>query len=324
MTILITGGAGFIGSNLARALSASGELVTVFDDLSTGSLANLEGAEIHEMIVGDIRDLESVRQAVTGVDVIYHLAALPSVQRSVSDPERTHHVNVDGTLNVLLAARDAGVDRIIYASSSSVYGDTPTLPKHEQMPVAPLSPYAASKLAGEAYCRSFAHAFGMKTTCLRFFNVFGPGQDPDSQYAAVIPRFIARMLAGDPPEIYGDGTQTRDFTFIGNAVQACRLAAAAGQRAMGEAINVACGERISLLQLVELLNDTLGTKIQPVHSHPKDGDIRHSLADIEKARDLLGYRPLIEVRDGLAQTVQWFSGRMSPSDRGSLRVDQAS
>lgn len=321
MNILITGGAGFIGSNLARALSASGDFVRVIDDLSTGSMANLTGAEIDEMTIGDIRDWETVRRAVTGADVIYHFAALPSVQRSIADPERTHHVNVDGTLNVLLAARDAGIDRIVYASSSSVYGDTPTLPKHEQMAIAPLSPYAASKLAGEVYCRSFAHAFGMRTTCLRFFNVFGPRQDPESQYAAVIPRFIVRMLAGDAPEIFGDGLQTRDFTFVGNAVQACLLAAAAGQGAIGEAINVACGQRISLLQLVELLNDTMGTAIQPVHSTPKEGDVRHSLADIEKARELLGYRPLVGLRDGLAQTVEWITTRMDVPTAGNLKIE---
>jgi UDP-glucose 4-epimerase len=298
--------------------------VRVLDDLSTGSLSNLAGTEIDDMIIGDIRDQDTVRQAVTGVGVIYHLAALPSVQRSLSDPERTHHVNVDGTLNVLLAARDAGVDRIIYASSSSVYGDTPTLPKHEQMVIAPLSPYAASKLSGEVYCRAFAHAFGMKTTCLRFFNVFGPRQDPDSQYAAVIPRFIGRMMAGDPPEIYGDGSQTRDFTFVGNAIQACLLAAGAGPGAIGEVINIACGQRISLLQLVELLNDSLGTAIQPVHSAPKEGDVRHSLADIEKARGLLGYRPLVGLRDGVAQTVEWFSIRMNLAARANVTIDQAS
>jgi len=307
VNVLVTGGAGFIGSNLARALASAGDAVRVLDDFSTGRPENLAGVEGQvEVVKADIRDQLQVSRAVAGVEVVYHLAALPSVARSVADPLASHQVNVDGTLNVLLAARDAGARRLVYASSSSVYGDTPVLPKHEEMPVSPRSPYAASKLAGEAYCRGFARVYPLETVCLRFFNVFGPRQDPSSQYAAVVPRFVTRMLAGIPAEITGDGRQTRDFTFVANAVEACRLAAAAGPAGVGEAINVGCSDRISVLDLVDLINDLLGTSIAPVFTAARPGDVRDSQAAVTKADRLLGYRPLVPVRDGLAATIRWF------------------
>jgi UDP-glucose 4-epimerase len=306
--VLVTGGAGFIGSNLVHSLAAAGEVVRVLDDLSTGHPENLAGIEEQvEVLKGDVRDPVQVARAVKGVEVVHHLAALPSVARSVADPLASHQVNVDGTLNVLMAARDAGVRRVVYASSSSVYGDTPVLPKHEEMPVSPRSPYAASKLAGEAYCRGFARVYPLETVCLRFFNIFGPRQDPESQYAAVIPRFVTRMLAGVPAEVTGDGRQTRDFTFVANAVEACRLASVAGPEAVGEAMNIGCGDRISLLELISLLNDLLGGDIEPVFTAPRPGDVRDSKASVAKAADLLGYRPLIPVREGLAATIRWFA-----------------
>ena len=316
MTVVVTGGAGFIGSSLVRALLAAGEQVRVLDDLSTGRRANLDGllGEV-ELLVGDVREPARTRRALRRAEVVYHLAALPSVARSVAEPRASHSVNAEGTLNLLLAARDQGVRRVVYASSSSVYGDTPVLPKHEDMPVAPRSPYAASKLAGEGYCRAFAHAFGLETVSLRFFNVFGPRQDPASQYAAVVPRFVTRMLAGQPPQIRGDGGQTRDFTFVANAVHACRLAAAA-PAASGEACNVGCDQRISVLDLVELLNQLLGTALEPVFAPPRPGDVRDSQAAIGKAERLLGYRPLVAVQAGLARTVEWFAGVPSATPAG--------
>jgi UDP-N-acetylglucosamine/UDP-N-acetyl-alpha-D-glucosaminouronate 4-epimerase len=320
MRVLVTGGAGFIGSNLVRALAADGDTVRVLDDFSTGRQANLDGlgGDV-EVIEGDIRDPLAVRKAVAGVEVVHHLAALPSVARSVADPRAAHEVNVDGTLTVLLEARDAGVGRLVYASSSSVYGNTPTLPKHEEMPVSPRSPYAAAKLAGEAYCRAFAGVYPLETVCLRFFNVFGPRQDPASQYAAVVPRFVTRMLVGRPAEVTGDGGQTRDFTYVANAVSACRLAAAAGPEAVGEAMNVGCNERISVLDLVELVNDRLGRRVEPVFTAPRPGDVRDSQAAIDKAQRLLGYRPLVPVRDGLAATVAWFAEGPEPDEGARQR-----
>jgi UDP-glucose 4-epimerase len=304
MDVLVTGGAGFIGSNLVRHLLAAGDRVRVLDDLSTGHRANLEGVEA-EVIEGDVRDQELVRRACRGAEVVYHLAALPSVARSLADPARTNDVNVRGTLSVLLAARAEGVRRVVYASSSSIYGDAPTLPKEEGMPPLPRSPYAAAKLAGEAYCRAFTASLGLETVSLRFFNVFGPRQDPASPYAAVIPRFASRMLAGEPPVIFGDGRQSRDFTYVANAVRACRLAAEADGEVAGEVLNVACGRRTSLLELVALLNRLLGTSLEPVFADPQPGDVRHSEAAIAKAERLLGYRPLVGVEEGLAETVEW-------------------
>jgi nucleoside-diphosphate-sugar epimerase len=306
VTVVVTGGAGFIGSNLARSLVDAARPVRVVDDLSTGSEANLDGLDV-EFLREDVRDLQAMRRALDGAEVVFHLAALPSVARSMADPLRTHSVNVDGTTSVLMAALQAGIRRVVYASSSSVYGDIPTLPKHEGMAPSPRSPYAAAKLAAEAYCQAFARAYGLETVSLRFFNVFGPAQDPSSPYAAVIPRFLARMLAGERPEIYGDGHQSRDFTFVENAMRACLLAAAAGPEAAGEAMNVACGSRITLLDLVATLNDILGTDLQPTFAAPRPGDVRHSLASIEKASELLGYRPVMDVSSGLRATAEWFA-----------------
>jgi UDP-glucose 4-epimerase len=309
-SILITGGAGFIGSNVAVSLAAQGREVRVLDDLSTGSASNLEeaGAEV-ELRTGDVRDRDAIRRAVAGCDVVFHFAALPRVARSIADPSGTHDVNVTGTLNVLLAARDAGVRRVVYASSSSIYGDTPTLPKHEDMAPLPRSPYAAGKLSGEAYCRAFASVYALETVALRFFNVFGPRQDPTSEYAAVIPRFITRMLAGQHPQIYGDGRQSRDFTYIDNVVDGCVRAAAGGPESSGQVMNVACGERITLLDLVAAINRLLETNLAPELAEPRAGDVRHSLAAIEKAAELIGYRPSVSVYDGLARTVTWFTAR---------------
>jgi nucleoside-diphosphate-sugar epimerase len=317
MNVLVTGGAGFIGSSLVRSLAGDGHAVRVLDDFSTGRKENLDGVEGDlEVLEGDVRDPAAVARAVAGAEVVHHLAALPSVARSVADPRASHQVNVDGTLNVLLAAVDAGVGRVVYASSSSVYGDTPVLPKHEAMPVSPRSPYAAAKLAGEAYCRSFARVYPLQTICLRFFNVFGPRQDPASPYAAVVPRFVTRMLAGQPAEVTGDGRQTRDFTFVDNAVQACRLAAGAGPEAVGEAMNVGCGDRISVLDLVELINGLLPQRVDPVLVAARPGDVRDSQAAVDKAERLIGYRPLVPVRDGVAATVRWFAGA-STSTKGA-------
>jgi UDP-glucose 4-epimerase len=315
MNVLVTGGAGFIGSNLVEALVASGDEVHVLDDVSTGSLHNL--ADIRpdpNVIIGDIRDHELVVDAVRDIEVVVHLAALPSVARSVRDPVTTHRVNVDGTLNVLQAARRAGVRRVVYASSSSVYGDTPRLPKDEDMPLSPQSPYAASKAAGEGYCRAFARVYGLETVSLRLFNVFGPRQDPASEYAAVIPRFIDRMLAGRSPEIFGDGGQSRDFTYVANVVDALQLAAGAGPEAVGEALNVGCGSRTTLLELISTLNELLGASIVPTISPPRSGDVRHSHADIAKAEQLLGYRPRFSVEAGLSKTIAWFAGRQAVTE----------
>ena len=315
--VLVTGGAGFIGSNLVRSLLASGRDVRVLDDLSTGRMVNLDEVASHlDLVVGDLRDAEVVRGAVRGVDTVFHLGAIPSVARSVADPIASHTVNVDGTVHVLTAARELDVRRVVFASSSSVYGDTPTLPKHEGMPVGPLSPYAASKLAGEGYCRAYANVFGVETVALRFFNVFGPRQNPASEYASVIPRFVTAMAAGERPAIFGDGLQTRDFTFVENVVRACELAAAAGPDASGEVVNVGCGGRASLLDLVAMLNDVLGTSIEPEFRPPRPGDVRDSEASIERATALIGFRPTVSMREGLERTVAWFSDREAPVATG--------
>lgn len=304
----MTGGAGFIGSNLVSALVADGHKVSVLDDLSTGSMTNLRDvAEDIEMVVGDIRAPEQVRKALVGREVVYHLAALPRVARSVADPVGTHLVNVNGTLNVLIAARDMGVRRVVFASSSSVYGDTPVLPKHEDMAPRPLSPYAASKLSGEGYCRSFSNVFGLESVSLRFFNVFGSRQDPTGEYATAVPRFICRMQGGERPVIFGDGRQSRDFTYIDNVVRACRLAAKAERNVSGEVINVGGGERTSLLDLIRLVNDILGTDIEPEFTDPRPGDVRDTEASVAKAEELLGFRSEVDLREGLARTAAWFA-----------------
>jgi len=312
--VLVTGGGGFIGSNLVEALLRRGDDVRVIDNFATGRRENLaeaeswaaEGGGHYELLEGDIRDPETVRRAVEGCDVVLHQAAIPSVARSVADPLTSHGVNVDGTLNLLLAARDLGVKRFVAASSSSLYGESPTLPKVETMCPDPISPYGLDKLAAETYCRLFHRLYGLGTVALRYFNVFGPRQDPSSEYSAVIPKFTAALLAGRAPTIYGDGGQTRDFTYIENVVRANLLAAEAPEEACGEAYNIACGERISLLDLVERLGRITGREIAPVHGDPRPGDIRHSLADIGKARRLLGYEPVVTLDEGLERTVAWY------------------
>jgi len=310
LTVLVTGGAGFIGSNLVRELVALGEHVVAFDDLSTGSALNLEGVGGRlDLVIGDIRDASAVRRAARGARAVFHLAALGSVERSIGDPFTSHAVNVDGTLNALVAAREEGAERFVYASSSSVYGDTPTLPKDETMTVSPLSPYAASKLAGESYCRAFYRSYDLGTVCLRFFNVFGPRQDPDSRYAAVIPRFITAIDEGRAPEIYGDGHQSRDFTYVDNVVQALIQAASADGPALGEAMNIACGGRISLLELVAELNTVMGASVKPVFRPKRRGDVAHSEAGIDKARELIGYSPSTTFSEGLAMTAGWFTSQ---------------
>jgi nucleoside-diphosphate-sugar epimerase len=301
---LVTGAAGFIGSNIVEELVARGERVRAVDNLSTGRLLNLTPFDDKiEYIQGDIGDPHILEQALEGVDYIIHQAALPSVPRSIDDPLASNDSNINATLRLLVAARDAGVKRLVFASSSSVYGDTPTLPKREDMPTHPLSPYAVSKLAGENYCRVFTHVYGLPTVSLRYFNVFGPRQDPTSQYAAVIPAFISAMLKGQPPTIYGDGLQSRDFTYVGNVVQA-NLLACESESAVGKTINIACGVSISLLDLVATINSLLGTEIEPVHEPPRPGDVKHSLADITLARGLLGYEPTIDFNQGLKKTIE--------------------
>jgi len=287
---LVTGGAGFIGSHIVERLLKDGKQVRVIDNFVTGKRENLNGhiAKL-ELVEGDILDLELVRKAVEGIEVIFHQAALRSVPLSVDNPLATNEVNTQGTLNILLAARDSGVKRVVYASSSSVYGDSPRLPKTEDQATAPISPYAVSKLAGENYCSVFTKVYGLETISLRYFNVFGPRQDPRSQYAAVIPKFISRALKGKPLEVHGDGLQSRDFTYIDDVVQANLLAAAA-EKGVGEAFNVAKGKAYSLLDLIAALSRILGKNLQWVHTPSRQGDVRHTLADISKARRVLGYK----------------------------------
>lgn len=305
MRVLVTGGAGFIGSHLVEGLIAEGVDVRVFDDFSAGKMTNLAAVRGRiEVYKGDVRDMAAVRRAVEGVNVVFHLAALGSVPRSVKDPVTSNAVNVNGTLGVLVASREAGVRRVVYASSSSVYGDTPALPKHESFPTVPVSPYGVSKLAGELYCRSFWQVYGLKTFSLRYFNVFGPRQDPQSQYAAVIPRFVSHFLAGRPPQVYGDGEQTRDFTYVANVVRANILAMRA-TRGFGQAFNIAAGGRTSVNTLAERLRRLTGASASAAHVDSRPGDVQHSYAAIGLAREVLGYEPLINLNDGLRQTVEW-------------------
>lgn len=304
MRYLVTGGAGFIGSHLAEALVARGANVRVLDNLATGSEVNVAHLQNDiEFIFGDLRNLDTVRGAMQGVDVVFHEGALASVPRSIDDPLGSLESNVNGTLHVLLAARDAGVRRVIYASSSSVYGDTPTLPKREDMPTNPQSPYAIHKLAGEQLCLAFTRFYHLETVALRYFNVFGPRQDPASQYAAVIPRFLSALLSGSRPLVFGDGEQTRDFTYVGNVVEA-NLRAAEVPDASGHVINVGCGKRIALNELLRLACDLLERSTPAEYLPARAGDLRHSLADISEASHLLGYQPLISIREGLQRTLE--------------------
>jgi UDP-glucose 4-epimerase len=315
MSVLVTGGGGFIGSHLVEALIQRGASVRALDNLTTGHRANLAGALAHPeaqkaftFIEGDVTDRKTVQEAIKGVEYVLHQAALPSVQRSVEDPITSNQVNVEGTLNVLVAAQEAGVRRVVYASSSSVYGDSPQLPKIESMPTNPLSPYAVSKLAAEAYCRAFTRVYGLETVSLRYFNVFGPRQDPNSLYAAVLPRFIEALLSQESPVIYGDGAQSRDFTYIENVVQANLLALEA-VGAGGEAFNIACGENVSLKAVLECLAEFSNQVVAPEYQASRAGDIKHSLADISKAERMLGYRPVIPFREGLKRTLEFFRQR---------------
>jgi nucleoside-diphosphate-sugar epimerase len=307
---LVTGGAGFIGSNVVTELIHRGHRVRVLDNFSTGRRENL--AQVRDridLIEGDLRDPAAVRRAVTDVRYVLHLGALPSVPLSMEDPLSTNAVNVTGTLNLLQAAEEAGVERLVFSSSCAVYGDSPVLPKTESMIPAPKSPYAASKLAGEHYCQAFSEAFGLETVSLRYFNVFGPRQDPTSQYAAVIPNFVTALLRGERPTIFGDGKQSRDFVYVANVVEANLLAAEA-PAAAGRVLNIAAGRRYTLLDLVDVLNDLLGTDIAPVHGPPRPGDVRHSVADITAAREVLGYEPQVSFREGLERTVAWYRDRL--------------
>jgi len=302
---LVTGGAGFIGSHLSEELVRRGHRVRVADSLITGKRDNLAHISGVDFLEGDLADLEVARRAVEGCDFVLHQAAIPSVPRSVKDPLTSNRANVDATLNVLVASRDAGVKRLVFAASSSAYGDTPTLPKHEKMPTNPLSPYALQKVIGEEYLRMFTRLYGLETVAIRYFNVFGPRQDPTSPYSGVISVFAAALLENRPPTIFGDGTQTRDFTYVANVVDGV-LRACQAPGASGEVINVATGGRISLNQLFEEMRKMVGGTVSPIYAEGRKGDVRDSQADITKARDLLGYEPIVSFEEGLKKTVDWY------------------
>ena len=302
---LVTGGAGFIGSHLAEELVRRGERVRVADSFITGKRENLAHIPGVELVEGDLADLAVATRAVAGVDYVLHQAAIPSVPRSVQDPLTSNRANIDASLNVLVAARDAGVKRVVYAGSSSAYGDTPTLPKVETMGTAPLSPYALQKLVAEQYCQMFTRLYGLETVTIRYFNVFGPRQDPSSPYSGVISLFIRALVEGRQPTIYGDGEQTRDFTYVANVVDGV-LRACTAPDASGEVINVATGGRISLNELFRVLKTLTGATVEPTYAETRAGDVRDSQADIGKARRLLGYEPSVALDTGLEQTVAWF------------------
>ena len=311
MKFLITGGAGFIGSNLVGFLLEKNFSVRVIDNFSTGRKENLKEFEKDiELIEGDIRNYDFVLKNSKGVEVVLHQAALPSVPRSIVDPLTSNDVNVNGTLNVLAAAKNNNVWRVVCASSSSVYGDTPELPKHEGMTLNPLSPYAVTKLTGEKYVKVFADIYGMETVALRYFNVFGPKQDPDSQYSAVIPKFITAMLQGNQPVIFGDGEQSRDFTYISNVIDANYLAATADMKEFGLAVNCASRGRITLNSLVDSINYILHSDILPVYAQPRKGDIIHSFAEIKLAEELFGYNPSVDFNTGLEKTIEYFRQKL--------------
>lgn len=305
MKVLVTGGAGFIGSHLAEELTKDNEVI-ILDNLSTGRLENIKslvGLDNVNFIRGSVTDLTFLKGAFKDIDYIYHQAAIPSVPRSIQYPENSNEANIIGTLNVLIAAKDSGVKKVVFASSSSVYGDTTTLPKSEEMPVNPLSPYAVTKATGEFYCKVFKEIYGLQTISLRYFNVFGPRQDPNSQYAAVIPKFITAILKGEPPIIFGDGEQSRDFSFIKHVVSANILACKSNKTGI---FNIACGRQITINQLVNMLNEILGKDVEPVHNEERPGDIKHSLADISSARSF-GYDPKGNFKNELRETVKWFT-----------------
>jgi len=308
---LVTGGAGFIGSSIARALIARGDGVRIIDNFSTGKRENLaEIADRIELLEGDIRDDKLLAKAIAGVEVVYHEAAIASVPQSMAEPLENHAVNATGTMRVLEAARRAGVRRVVYAASSAAYGDEPTLPKVETMAPAPISPYGATKLAGEVAMQVYARAFGLETVCLRYFNVFGPRQDPKSEYAAVIPKFITVALQGKQPRIFGDGKQSRDFCHIDNVVEANFAAAAAdAARASGGVFNVGCGESIDLNRVVALIGDILGKKLEAIHEPERAGDIKHSWGDVSAARAALGFKASVSFTEGLRRTIEWYKSK---------------
>ena len=301
---LVTGGAGFIGSHLAEELLRRGERVRVVDNLSTGKRSNLAHLSDVELLQGDLADADVAAAACRGMDYVLHQAAIPSVPRSVADPITSNRANIDATLNVLVAARDAGVRRVVYAGSSSAYGDTPTLPKHEAMPTQPLSPYALQKLVGEQYLQLFTSLYGLETVTIRYFNVFGPRQDPSSPYSGVISLFTSALLEGRRPTICGDGEQTRDFTYVANVVDG--VLRACGADASGQVVNVATGGRVSINQLCQTLSELIGVNVSPEYAPARPGDVLHSQADISRARQLLGYEPLVSFREGLQRTVDWY------------------
>jgi len=304
--VVVTGGAGFIGSHLAEELAKRGYHIVILDDLSTGRTENIEGLvkkDNVQFIQGSITDLSLLEKLFQGAAYIFHQAAIPSVPRSIENPQASHEANVSGTFNVLLAARDNGVEKVIYASSSSVYGDTPTLPKREDMLPNPRSPYAVTKLVGEYYCRIFHDVWELPTVCLRYFNVYGPRQDPNSQYSAVIPSFIKRVKEGKPPIVLGDGEQTRDFTFVKDAVEANILSAESDASGV---FNIATGERVSINEVAKLIIKLVGNDVEPIYQPPRPGDVRHSLADISKAKNF-GYEPRRRLIEGLEETIKWFN-----------------
>ena len=316
----MSGAAGFIGRSIAAALLNRGDTVRGVDSFITGKPANLVGLEGMEFIEGDLADPAICAKVCAGVQVVFHEAALASVPRSVADPAATNRNCVEATLNLLVAARAAGVRRVVYAGSSSVYGDTPTLPKHEEMLPNPITPYAVAKLAGEHYMRAFTRVYGLETVTLRYFNVFGPHQDPTSQYSGVLAIFCRKMLAGEQPTIYGDGEQSRDFTYIDNVVEANLLAGAApAEKVSGRSMNLATGAAVTLNQTFEILSGLTGYGGKPAYREPRAGDIRHSLADIRLARELLGYEPQVDFREGLSRTVKWYKSSQSKDLRHPLR-----
>ena len=304
---LITGGAGFIGSNMVRFLLEKDERVRILDNFETGKRENLtEIAGDIELVEGDIRDMNIVRKAVSSADVIYHLAALGSVPRSMKDPAITHDVNVNGTFNVLLAARDARVKRIVFASSSSVYGQSEVLPQHEGLPLAPISPYGATKAIGEIYFRAFYETYGLQSVCLRYYNVFGPRQDPTSQYAAAIPLFVSALLRGESPRIFDDGEQSRGFTYIDNVMQANWLAANV-KEAHGKAVNISTANAVTVNTVVNTIRKLMGKEnIKPTYAPPRPGDIKHSLADVSRAKKLIGYESLVSFEQGIKKAIGWY------------------
>ena len=323
---LVTGAAGFIGRSIAAALLARGEHVRGIDNFITGKRENLAGLEEMEFVAGDLSNLSDCVSACKGMDIVFHEAALASVPRSVIDPIATNRHCVDATLNLLVAAREAGVRRVVYAGSSSAYGDTPTLPKHETLTPNPISPYAVAKLAGEEYLRAFSRVYGMETVTLRYFNVFGPYQDPNSHYSGVLAAFCQRMLRGEQPTIFGDGEQSRDFTFIDNVVNANLLASEApAEKVSGRMMNIASGSRVTLNQALRLLCEMTGYRGKPAYGPPRAGDIQDSLADIRLAEQLIGYKPLVDFEQGLCRTVEWYraGGKATePQTESNLNVAQ--